>query len=286
MRIKKLPALLSLICWLTYPAGLWAYENHQAADVVMGQPWMFSNGANYGGIGADTLYTPYAVCSDGTKIIISDFTNHRVLVFNQAPVSNRIPADIVIGQPNMQSYTANNGGRDADTLYHPMDSYSDGTRLYIVDYHNHRVLIYNRIPDQMPVDPIRADVVIGQPNMQSGVANNGGRDADTLYYPCGVYSDGTRLYIADFHNHRVLIYNQIPDQMPQEPIRADIVIGQPDMTSGAANNGGLDADTLYHPWGVYSDGTRLYIADRHNHRVLIYNQIPDQMPQEPIRADI
>src|SRR3989338_1711479 len=55
---------------------------------------------------------------------------------------------------------------------------------------------------------------------------------------------------------------------------ADVVVGQPDFTSSTANNGGRSARTLSSPDGVFSDGHRLFIADRNNHRVLIYNTVP------------
>ncbi len=180
-------------------------------------------------------------------------------------------ADVVIGQQNMTSGSANQGGSvQANTLDGPRVSYSDGTRLYVADCYNHRVLIYNQFPSS---NNALADVVIGQPNMTSNSFNQGGSmNANTLYYPDGVYSDGARLYVADGTNHRVLIYNQIPSS---NNASADVVIGQPNMVTNTANQGGSPgANTINWPVGVYSDGTRLYVADRGNHRVLIYNQIP------------
>jgi hypothetical protein len=77
------------------------------------------------------------------------------------------------------------------------------------------------------------------------------------------------LFVADRYNHRILIYNTIPTS---NGASADVVIGQPNMTSNTANRGGsAGANTLYYPYGVYGDGTRLFVADRYNHRVLIYN---------------
>ena len=68
-----------------------------------------------------------------------------------------------------------------------------------------------------------------------------------------------------------MIWNSIPtaDQTP-----ANVVLGQPDTTSGAANNGGLSATSMDCPEGVFSDGTRLYVADGSNNRVLIWNSVP------------
>jgi len=56
---------------------------------------------------------------------------------------------------------------------------------------------------------------------------------------------------------------------------ADQVFGQPDFASGAVNNGGVSADSLFFPFGVALDvfGT-LYVADTFNSRVLAYDRPP------------
>ena len=96
-----------------------------------------------------------------------------------------------------------------------------------------------------------ADVVIGQADMTSDTSNRGGSvGANTLYSPMGVYSDGTKLIVAEFNNHRVLIYNTIPTSVNAT---ADVVIGQIDMTSNAVNQSSPNptASTLYYPTDVY-----------------------------------
>ena len=115
---------------------------------------------------------------------------------------------------------------------------------------------------------IVASTAVGQPNMTSRTYNNGGIGANTLYYPAGVYSDGTKLFVVDAKNNRVLIYNTIPTS---NGASADVVVGQPDMASNTANNGGIGANTLSYPYGVYSDGTKLFVADTNNNRVLEYS---------------
>ncbi len=119
-----------------------------------------------------------------------------------------------------------------------------------------------------------ANLAVGQPDTNSGSANQGASaSSNTLNLPFGAYSDGTRLYVADAQNNRVLIYNQIPTA---NGALANVVVGQPDMVSTQQNQGtgGAAANSLSAPSGVFSDGTRLYIADTFNNRVLIYNTIP------------
>lgn len=118
-----------------------------------------------------------------------------------------------------------------------------------------------------------ASVVIGQSVFTSIATNQGGSAAaNTLNNPVGIATDGTRLFIADSQNNRVLIYNTIPTS---NNASADVVIGQTNFSNTSPNQGGLaDANTLRQPTGVATDGTRLFIADYSNNRILIFNTIP------------
>jgi predicted ester cyclase len=243
-------------------------SNDASADIVVGQPDMTSNVADNGGIGANTLDRPASVFTNGNRLFIVDRGNNRVLIYNTIPTVNGASADVVIGQPDMTSSAANNGGRSGTTLSTPFGVFTNGTKLFIADRANNRVLIFDTIPTG---NGAGADFVIGQPDMVSGTANNGGIGANTLYFPNSVYSDGERLFISEYRNNRVLIFNNIPSS---DFTSADIVIGQPDMVSSTSNNGGISANTLYEPHHIYSDGTRLFISDYSNNRVLIFNSIP------------
>src|SRR3989339_252891 len=242
-------------------------------DVVIGQNNLCNNLINkYQGptiVAADTLYYPYYIYSDGTKLFVADYLNNRVLIYNEIPTSNNASADVVIGQPNMTSNTANNGGLGANTLYRPLGVYSDNTKLYIADTSNNRVLVYNEIPTS---NNASADVVIGQPNMTSNTANNGGRAANRLNAPYAITVNNGKIYISDLSNNRVLIFNSIPTS---NDASADIVVGQTNMTNGAANQGvAVASNTLSSPIYTQIANNKLYITDRGNHRVLVYNSIP------------
>jgi uncharacterized protein (TIGR03437 family) len=162
----------------------------------------------------------------------------------------------------------------------------------VADTFNNRVLIWNRVPT---ANGTPADVVLGQPSFTtlpesepSVLLQN--VKATTLYSPVSVTSDGVKLYVTDLGNDRVLIWNSIPNTN-QQP--ANVVIGQPDMTSSAATDNiskmcasnGTDEDgaatypvrcgsTLNTPRYALSDGQRLFIADGGNDRVLVFNSIP------------
>jgi len=122
----------------------------------------------------------------------------------------------------------------------------------------------------------RADVILGQ-STQAGTGRNAGLDAgaSTLQYPSGVWTNGQMLIVADAWNHRVLIWQAMPECNGQP---ADTVIGQRDFYGNEPNVLGTgkpcSQNTLYWPYGVWSNGNQLWIADTGNRRVLFYNSIP------------
>src|SRR3972149_4296320 len=177
------------------PDGL---VSSQAASVVVGQKnfsdiTFGSDNARWGAISG--------IAVAGDKLIVVDSSylappnNNRVLIYNDLESLRKrkaqddlIAADVVVGQPN---FTTSDPGTSATKMFQPAGLATDGTRLFIVDYGNNRVLIYNQIPQ---ADGAAADVVIGQ---QSFTTNPFGTSASPLRRPDGVATDGTRLFIAD-----------------------------------------------------------------------------------------
>ena len=120
-----------------------------------------------------------------------------------------------------------------------------------------------------------ADTVQGQPNFTSSVGNNPLMPpANQLNGPVGLAVDAQsgRLFVADVSDNRVLSW---PDAAAlANGQAADLVIGQPDFTSTAPNNGVFTptANSLNLPDGVTLDAQgNLYVADNGNQRVLEYN---------------
>ncbi|MCU0348350.1 MAG: hypothetical protein MUC59_15525, partial [Saprospiraceae bacterium] len=81
--------------------------------------------------------------------------------------------------------------------------------------------------------------------------------------------------VADAWNHRVLIWHEMPTQHGQP---ADVVVGQQDFESNLPNVHGIGAApnerSLNWPYGVFSDGERLWVADTGNRRILFFEKIP------------
>jgi hypothetical protein len=263
--------------------------NYMPASVVVGQPDFTSNLANQGGVAAaNTLRSNAQTLIVDGKLLIADSQNNRVLIYNTIPTTNNASADVVIGQVDFAGDTENQSGvpgvpilPTARTLDRPAGLASDGTKLFVLDRDNHRVLIYNEIPT---TNNAAADVVIGhdtmEDNSQCGESffNNsvGVSEFCLSSGPTGLAYDAVsgKLIVYDSDNDRVLIYNSIPTT---NGAPASVVVGQSDFTRNVTNQGGpigprsLDLSTGS---GVSTFAGKLLIADRVNHRVLIYNQIP------------
>lgn len=240
----------------------------------------------WAGASAETLSAPSGVFTDGTRIVVADSGNHRVLVWNEPPTRNGAPADLVLGQPNFES-TAQNAGEplpDSDTLHYPSDVWFDG-RLFVADEFNHRVLVWNEMP---ATNGQGANAVIGQPDYTSVEPNRGlgwyARGADTLSRPTDVVTDESgQLIVADSENNRVLVFNQ-----SRTGARASAALGQTGFTSDASPNYNSGTN-VGHPLGedqltvgrttlrrptqvAWRNGT-LAVADPGNHRVVEFERL-------------
>ncbi|MBI4040427.1 MAG: NHL repeat-containing protein [Deltaproteobacteria bacterium] len=187
-------------------------------------------------------------------------------------------ATLVLGQKHFEEAENNSGASGsnatASSLSSPRNVFFDGTKLFVADTQNNRVLIWNTAPT---VSQAAATVVIGQADMNATSANQGGTQADrnTLFLPRAVHVKGGKVYIADTGNNRVLVYDSIPTA---NNANADRVIGHANFTESESNRldnstTGVRDDTLNEPSDVYHNGDKLFVADTGNNRVLIYNSV-------------
>lgn len=163
----------------------------------------------------------------------------------------------------------------AHQVYGPRGVWLDGERLVVADTGNHRVLIWHGPPS---ASHVAADVVLGQADFTSEGAQAAGRGPERgMRLPTGVLVHEGRLVVADAWNHRLLVWDTVP-QRPDAP--PDLVIGQPDAATVAENRGeGCGPLGFYWPFGIAVIGGRLCVADTGNRRVLAWDGIPE--PGEP-----
>jgi len=247
-------------------------SSFQSASVVIGQPTFTTSSNNQGGsAGANTLSLPYGnpLVYNG-MLYLPDWNNKRVLGFNSVPTANNAKADFVLGQPDLVSTTS---GSAANQMMGPQTVKSYNGKLFVDEYSSNRVLIWNSVPTNTQA---AADIVVGQPGFGTAVTSC---TATGLSGPESIETAGGKLIVADKRNSRVLIWNSIP---ASNGAAADVVLGQNSFTTCAINDDvqsgatgtNPTARTLNWPGGVWSNGTKLIVADSYNNRVLIWNSIP------------
>lgn len=249
-----------VLIWNTIPENF-----QQPPDVVLGQADFSTRVCNQGGISPAAICYPGGVHSDGTKLYVVDYGNNRVLIWNTIPTANNTPADVVLGQPDMLTRTANTGGLSPSSMNAPWHLWVSGGKLMVSDYSNHRILIWNSIPT---VNQSPANTVVGQANMNSNVNGFTTPTAASLSLPYEVTSDGVKLIVADTNTNRVLIWNTIPTT---NGVSADVVLGQADMSSKVL---GTTSALTVTPSSVFMHNNKLYVLDGTGKRMLVWNSIP------------
>jgi len=196
-----------VLVWDPVPAVSTGAAGATDPTIALGQADLVSCTPNRDGAsrGAGSLFNPSGIWSDGTRLVVADTGNHRVLVWNTFPAADGAAADAVLGQASFTTATAAAG---AGGLNGPTSVTSDGTHLFVADSGNHRVLVYPSIPAAGTLG-MSATAVIGQPDLDSHSPNAGGGTtpgARTLYNPTGVALVGGALFVTDSGNSRVLGY--------------------------------------------------------------------------------
>jgi len=246
-----------ILIWSTIP------EAGEDADIALGHSAVAGVGA--GGCNADEVNSPSSVfVTPQGKILATDPGMHRILIWNSIEdVTTGASADIILGDSG-----CNSGTTDV-AMDWPAGVWSDDERVIVADYNNNRVLLWNTFPtaSQAP-----ADVVLGQANFTGAL-----QDQTQVGFtgPWSVDSDGTHIYVSDAGGNRVMIWNTFPTA---NATPANVVLGQSSFTLVTQNdddqNGAADgnpsARTLYFPGGLHYSGGKLYVADRGNSRVLVF----------------
>lgn len=223
------------------------------------------------------MYAPRGIFMDDRRLIVADTGNHRLLIWQQLPICDQQPADIVLGQPDFYTEGPNAAGRGPEKGLHlPTGVAVIENRLVVADSWNHRVLIWNEVPSTSDVAP---DYVVGQATLSDVDKNRGGEvSAVGLYWPFGLGYVNGWFYVTDTGNRRVLGWAGLPQ--PDQP--PDIILGQDAPDLGLENRGtGVAANTFRWPHAVTGNAETLYIADAGNHRVLGWSlPLPADRPAE------
>ncbi len=255
-------------------------DNHQPADVVLGQQDFFSEGPNAAGRGPENgLHLPTGVWIVEDQLIVADAWNHRVLVWDGVPEHPDTPPSHAIGQASLSDQEPNSGcGPQGNSLYWPYGvSFLDGW-FYVADTGNRRVLGWNGLPTPGQ----HADMILGQASASENRENREGPvSARSFRWPHAVAGDRLHLYVADAGNHRVLGWTP----RTNEDVDANILLGQPDVHSNSElPYQPQGPQRLRFPYAIACEQNCLAVADTANNRVLLWTALPHTVANCP--ADV
>jgi DNA-binding beta-propeller fold protein YncE/type II secretory pathway pseudopilin PulG len=245
-------------------------------DFVLGQSTFTSNTAPNPPT-SSSMNAPSGVGYDpeANLLFVADTGNNRVLVFQLATgLTNNKSASFVLGQSTFTSNTAPNPPTSS-SMNAPSgvgyDSASSTNRLFVADTGNNRVLVFNITASLASGQAAIRE--LGQPSgtaFTSTLAPNP-PTSSSMNAPSGVAysSTGTRLYVSDGGNNRVLSFNVSSISNGKAAVN---VLGQSTFTSNTAPNPPTSS-SMNAPSGVAtnSSNTKLYTVDSMNNRALLFD---------------
>jgi DNA-binding beta-propeller fold protein YncE len=235
-------------------------------DFVLGQPNYSSKAAVTTATG---LNNPLSIHYDAVtnRLFVGEKGNHRVVIYDVSTITNGQAAIGVIGQPNFTTATAATTQTGLDQPwgleYDPIRSY-----LYVSDEQGggqfpSRVLVYDLVTITNGEPAIN---VLGQANFTATVIGVSASATDDLT-GLALSDDGNRLFVTDYGNNRVLLFDVTTITNGEDAIA---VLGQANFVSNvsARTQTGMSV-----PYDVALDSirNRLFVSDLANGRVLVFD---------------
>ena len=171
---------------------------------------------------------------------MADSFNHRI---RQIGIDNRSVTTLA-----GRGYGTSDGVGTLARVRRPYGITTDGTNLYVADTNNHTIR-------QIGIDNRSVTTLAGTVG-SSGSANGVGTLA-SFYFPLGITTDGTNLYVADKGN----------DLIRQIVISTKAVTTLAGGGSGVGTDGTGTTASFNSPTGITTDGTNLYVAEYENHKI-------------------
>jgi hypothetical protein len=254
------------------------------ADISLGQVGMDERDANRGdfdNVQQDTLSFPTGVFYDAEndKVFVVDQGNNRVLIWNRNPRDTGQPADVVIGQKDFVSRSPNMGKGEnrasQDSMYFPRDVVVGKMGLFVSDSGNNRVLYWKEVPTE---NGQPADMVFGQSNFFDNRYNRYGKASpSTLNDPYGLWLEEEENpdWIPPEENAQAEAQGEAQEEAPEEAQEEANEESVDQSSSGEDTSEELIPEYLF----------KLFIADRGNSRVVVWNELPITSNKEDIEDD-
>lgn len=184
---------------------------------------------------------PQGITTDGSNLYVADSENNKI---RKIVISSRVVTTLAgSGTPGAADSKGLAASFDA-----PRGIVADGSNLYVADSGN---------------DIIRKIVIsTGEVSTLAGTAKSSGAAdgtgaAASFFYPRGITTDGSNLYVADSGNHKIR----------KIVIATGVVTTLAGSESAGATDGTGAAASFNSPEGIATDRNNLYVADRYNHKI-------------------
>jgi len=144
---------------------------------------------NVDGTGAEARFnSPYGVTTDGTNLYVADSNNStiRKIVIATGAVST------IAGTAGRVGSTDGTGA--TVRFNHPFGITTDGKNIYVADSFNHTIR-------KIVIATGAVSTIAGTAGSVGTIDGTGA--AARFYYPYGITTDGTSLYVADSGNHTI-----------------------------------------------------------------------------------
>jgi len=256
-----------VLVWNSFPT-----INGQPADLVLGAPDFKTRISSFAERDERThIDWPWDVWTDGERVVVGSTGDGVALIWNTFPTKNNQPPDLILG---VEDFSMRFGDTSGISNYEPdpmvaiggpRSIASDGKSLVIGTYQPPQAFVWNEFPTESGQ---AADFIL-QPRRQEHEPPDGVMGA--------VLMDG-KLFLAS--SHHVFVWNTFPTANQEHDMRlgaervAEEMLLAPDKMS-------LFADTFAGPFGVATEGERLFVADTNNNRVLIFNKLPTEPAAKP-----
>jgi sugar lactone lactonase YvrE len=192
---------------------------------------------------AARFHSPSSITSDGANLYVADTSSNTIrrVVIETGAVTT------LAGTAGKSGAT--DGIGTAALFYSPYGITTDGTSLYVADTGND---VIRKIVIASGVVTTLAGTV-GVSGSTDGIGT-----AAKFYYPYGITTDGTNLYVADKNNHTI--------RNVEITTAAVTTLAGTSGTSGSTDGTGTAAKFNF-PFGITTDGTNLYVADTSNNTI-------------------
>ena len=277
-----------IMVWTEFPT-----ENGEPADIVLGAPDFYTRGDLT--TPKQTILWPWAVWTDGQKLVVTSTASASVLIWNSLPTEINQPADIILAWPEIHFGTPRSIGSDGEHLVigdhnahigdqdvagnffwrefpttdnETYDFFIPGehTLLWGCTFVNGKfmgltdsLVIWNSFPEDANDEP---DLTVNVDALTSGWGDGSGI----------AVADG-KLYISLSNGNKIVAYNSLPTEPDQEP---DFAVGAPDINTNTLATNYFIGNPV-----VASDGQHLFAISDFSGKMCVWKKLPDESGAKP-----